>query len=123
MSLPENITAILDGHEARGEPIPDQYRHPEVLPEAQFYLSAFWALQHDRHLGFGGGGGIPFSAIDRYARRVGLRDDEFWVFEDMIRACDGEWLKHNAEKSDPKKKRAAVSSQPLTPQLFDAMFG
>ncbi len=71
MSLPENINAILDGHEARGEPIPDQYRHPEVMPEAQFYLSAFWALQHDRHLGFGGGGGIPFSAIDRYARRLG----------------------------------------------------
>jgi hypothetical protein len=52
-----------------------------------------------------------------------LQDEEFWMFQDMIRAADGEWLKHNAEKSDPKKKRAVVSSQPLTPQLFDAMFG
>lgn len=122
MALPENVKAIIDGYEQRGEPIPDRYLSPEMLTEAQPYLKAFWSLSNDRQLGFGGSGGILFTAIDRYAERSGITDpDEYWTFEAMIRACDAVWLKH--ANGSGKDKPQNVSSEPMTPEKFDAMFG
>lgn len=95
MELPENVKLLIDGYELRGDPIPDHYKPPELLPEARVYLNAFDALEHDRPLGFGGAGGIQFTAISCYAERIGITgQEEFWVFERMIRACDTAWLKH-----------------------------
>lgn len=113
MALPENVKAIIDGHEQRGEPIPERYLSPEVIAEAQPYLKAFWSLCEDRQIGFGGRNGILFTAIDRYAERIGITDpDEYWTFEAMIRACDAIWLKYaNASGTD---KQQTVSEHPLS---------
>lgn len=55
-------------------------------------MRAFHECSTDRHVGFAVGP-IPFSAIDRYARRYGYDDhDEFRVLLDMIRAMDREYL-------------------------------
>lgn len=122
MALPENVKAIIDGHEQRGEPIPERYLSLEVLAEAQPYLKAFWSLCEDRQIGFGGSSGIQFTAIDRYAERVGITDpDEYWTFEAMIRACDAVWLKR--ANAGGKDKPQEISSEPMTPAMFDAMFG
>lgn len=122
MTLPRNVKALIDGYERRGESIPDRFRSPAIMIEAQPYLTAFWSLSHDRHLGFGGSGGIPFSAIDRYARRSGIIDpDEFWTLDAMIRACDAVWLRH--ANASGKDKQETISDRPVTPAMFDAMFG
>lgn len=123
MTLPDNVAAMIDGLEERGQPIPESYHQPDVSDEARPFLSAFWILHGDRQSGFGSGP-IPFTAIDRYAARMGIAGDEFWVFETMIRACDSEWLKHaNAKNGSGKEKSNTVSSQPLTAERFDALFG
>lgn len=95
MTLPDNVKALIDGYIERGEPVPLQYRAPEITPEGKPYLTAFWLLKNDRPIGFAGAGGISFTAIDRYADRAGITDpDEFWLLEAMIRVCDNVWLKH-----------------------------
>lgn len=93
---------------------------PEVLPEAADLLAAFWSLAWDRPIGFGGCGGISFSAIERYAAALGIVGDELWEFERMIRAADGEWLRWvNSRDGRPQN----VASRPMSVALFDAVFG
>ncbi|MBI5111866.1 MAG: hypothetical protein HZA68_07825 [Rhodovulum sp.] len=90
------------------------------MPEAADLLAAFWSLVWDRPIGFGGYGGIPFSAIARYAAALGVVGDELWAFERAIRAADGEWLRWtNAKDGKPHN----VASRPMSPELFDAVFG
>lgn len=124
MALPDNVAAAIDGYEARGECVPERYQRPDVLTEAQPFLTAFLALQYDRSSGFGPGP-IPFTAIDRYANRLRIVGDEFWLLESMVRACDSEWLKHASEKTRKggKGRPGTVSSEPLTAERFDALFG
>lgn len=93
---------------------------PETRPEAAAYLTAFWTLVYDRPIGFGGVGGIPFTAIACYADMAGITGDAFWVFERAIRLCDVEYLSWANTKDG---KRQTVSSDPMTPAQFDAMFG
>lgn len=122
MTVPENITALIDGYEQRGEQVPERFQSPPVSPDARPYLTAFWALSHDRPIGFGGVGGISFVAVDAYAKRIGIVcEEEFWTFERMIRACDAIWLRH--ANASGKDKRTTISSTPMTPERFDAMFG
>ncbi len=93
---------------------------PEVNPEAADYLTAFWALVYDRPIGFGGVGGIPFTAIARYADMAVISGEAFWALERAIRICDVEYLSWANAKDG---KRQTVSSQSMTPAMFDAMFG
>lgn len=81
---------------------------PEPLAEwAGLYIRAFQDLQHDRALGMGGAGGIPYTAISRYARDLGLRTggEEFGRLVRMVRAIDSEWLAHMDRESE--RRRAA----------------
>lgn len=72
----------------------------------QFVWAAFWALQGDRHLGFGSVGPIPFQAIDAYARRTGIVDlDEFDRFQRMITEMDGVWLAEARRKQEAAAKK------------------
>lgn len=113
MTLPENVKVLIDGYIERGEPVPVQYRVPEIIPEAKPYLAAFWLLKNDRPIGFAGAGGISFIAIDRYADRAGIvGPDEFWLLEAMIRVCDRVWLRH-ANASD-KDRPPTVADKPLS---------
>lgn len=49
----------------------------------------------------GGAGGIPWTAIDRYADRHEVED--FDLFKAIIKALDGAYLEHVGEKMKRKK--------------------
>lgn len=66
---------------------------PEIDPYLKFVWSGFWELGSDRPIGMGGVGAIPFSAIDRYAQRLGIDDpDQFARFLHLIRSLDAPYL-------------------------------
>lgn len=65
---------------------------------AEVFLEAFWSLSTDRPSAFNGVRMIPFSAIDRYASRY-LFDDEFEVFERLIRSMDNVYLEDRKRKT------------------------
>lgn len=72
---------------------------PTLRRDLQFVWNAFWRLSGDRHLGFGGAGPLPFTAIDRYATRYGLdASDDFDRFAALISAMDQAYLKWAADK-------------------------
>jgi len=65
----------------------------EFLPGGREILDAFFELSTDRQLGFSEGP-IPFTALDAYARRIGIDGlDEFMQLRRLIRALDREYLK------------------------------
>lgn len=67
-----------------------------------FVWSAFWDLSNDRPIGLGSVGAIPWSAIDRYAERYGVRDpDAFDRFCRLIRGLDTEWRARAASPPSP----------------------
>lgn len=68
---------------------PDEAALP---PGAEFYLTSFWDLVHDRAPAMGGVTGIPFTAIDAYARRIRLPEGAFADFFAAIRACDSAFI-------------------------------
>jgi hypothetical protein len=74
----------------------------ELPPGVEFYLAAFHELSHDRASGMGGPGGIPFTAIDAYARRRGIDGEDFDVLLKLLRACDAEFLAYVSELSKQK---------------------
>lgn len=75
---------------------------PEIEPYLRFVWDAFWELNSDRPIGaMGGVGTIPFSSVDRYARRFGINDpDQFSRFLSLIRKIDSKYtVKVNERKS------------------------
>src|SRR4051794_21103410 len=83
-----------------------------LLPEATFYLSAFWEIATCRPIGFGRAP-VPFTAIDVWASRHGLAGEEFEFFADLIRACDRAWLEFAAEQDGGAPQ---VSGRPMSPE-------
>ncbi len=82
---------------------------PEVDDGLDWYLAAFWDLTHDRQMGaMGGAGGIPWTAIDRYADRHEI--DDFDTFKTVLKALDSVYLEHVGEKmkTKPDKKARAA---------------
>lgn len=79
---------------------------PEIEDGLDWYLAAFWDLTHDRQMGaMGGAGGIPWTAIDRYADRHEI--DEFDTFKTVLKALDGVYLEHVGEKMKAKPDKKA----------------
>lgn len=71
----------------------------ELIPGAELYWDAFWALFADRApAGLGPPGPIPWLTVDAYARRIGLPDDEFIDLANAVREIDAEYLKILAER-------------------------
>jgi len=62
---------------------------------------AFHALSASRQMGMGAIGGIPFGEIDRYARRYGVVDFEY--FHALIAAMDRTYLKIVNKANSPAK--------------------
>lgn len=92
-----------------GEPLPEAYlNRPELRSHTLFFWDAFAALETDRQIGMAEGP-IPFSAIDRFARRYGITDlDSFDRFYRIMRAMDDEVRKARAEQS---KRKAALKER------------
>jgi hypothetical protein len=73
---------------------------PELYQGLSDIFTAFWKLDSDRPIGMVAGR-IPWSSIDRYARRFDITNDEdFHRFEYLIREMDDAWIvHHNPPKS------------------------
>jgi hypothetical protein len=67
------------------------HARPKVPARLHFIWEAFRELGTDRQLGMAVGP-IPWSAIDRYARRYRLGDGAFSYFQRVIRDLDEAWL-------------------------------
>jgi hypothetical protein len=52
---------------------PEELDPPTLRPDLSFYYGAFWILLSDR---ITENGPIPFTAIDRFAERYGVRETE-----------------------------------------------
>lgn len=57
---------------------------------------AFWDLHGDRHQGMASSGAIPFTAIDRWARRYGVAGDDFDRLHALLRKMDDAFLSWKA---------------------------
>lgn len=91
---------------AEGEDIPALRGRIDPADHLAFVWDAFWALQGDRHLGFGSVGPIPHLAIDAYASRYGIADlDEFDRLRRLVAAMDGVWLKDARRRAEEATKR------------------
>lgn len=64
-------------------------------------------------------GPIPFTSINTYAGRFGIDGEDFAYFARMIRAMDEAMLGRGV----PAANAAKPVGRPLTPELFDAVFG
>lgn len=86
---------------------------PEAeLPDGAEYLyEAFWQLSTDRAQSGFGVHPIPFSAIDAYARRYGIVDEEFDVLLVSIRALDDEFIEIMADKIKRETKQGGASGR------------
>lgn len=91
------------------EPPAEYLSAPSPLPGVDPLLEAFFELCHDRAMGYGAIGPIPFTAIDRYAARYGWDDpDEFDLLRLAIRAADVPWLEAmNSRPPSPGEDIAA----------------
>lgn len=70
----------------------------ELLDGSEYLYEAFWQLSTDRHQSGYGVHPIPFSAIDAYARRYGIVDEEFDLLLFTIRAIDDEFIEIMTDK-------------------------
>jgi hypothetical protein len=94
---------------------------PQVIvdaPELQFGLewvySAFGKLTTCRSVGMGIGP-IPWTAINEFALRYGLSEDDQDDFEFLIEQMDDAYVKHMNEKSE-KEKGIQAQRTPLRGQ-------
>lgn len=90
----------------RRQPLPDAIANaPELFSGLEVYYEAFLELTTCRQVGFGEGP-IPWDAIDRYAERHGIADEEDYEdFVDMVRALDDAYLKHRRDKAEREAGR------------------
>ncbi|MGE0290274.1 MAG: hypothetical protein AB7P16_28665 [Bradyrhizobium sp.] len=79
------------------------------MPGLGLYWRAWATLRDDRHRdSWGGASRIYFSAIDAYARRLGLADREFETFVALLRALDDEYLQHLQQLEEKRGRRGEV---------------
>jgi len=83
----------------KGNPI---LHRPKPTPGVEKYYRAFQELSTDRPPSFSGISPIPWSSIDRYARRHGIEDEDFDVLVRMIRAADAALMKILRARSPEK---------------------
>lgn len=94
----------------------------ELLPGAEEWLSAFWALSTDRQIGMTVGP-VPEASIDRWIDRNSLDDDDEDAFRGAIRAMDRIYLDHVDSKDEPGKAKSKPAGRKMSPALFDALWG
>lgn len=93
-------------------------------PEIPYAGHRVWGIFLRLHESRGGGGfgpsPISYEAMEAFSALAGevLRP---WEIE-IIRALDREWLKAVASKLEAGSSTTPVSTRPMSPALFDAMF-
>jgi hypothetical protein len=86
--------------------VPEIPEEAEPQPWHDLYWSAWEALSSDRQYGaFGGESRVPFTALDRYARRYGITGQAFDTFIRLFGEIDDEWLAWRAEKAKKDEER------------------
>ena len=94
-----------------GQKIPDKiYNSPKLTSGLEFYWTAFWDLASDRDFGMSEGP-IPWTAMNDYALRYSLSNDEFDRLCYIIKAMDKEYLKHRDKETKSKINKANKSSK------------
>ena len=102
-----NTTALEGGSERAAEWFARrEASRPELDQDAERLWRAFNELQGDRPLGMGGAGGLPFVAIDAWARRNDVDGDEFhWLMAGLAVLMDTQ-LRHENERRDKERATA-----------------
>lgn len=96
---------IIESCIKRRQPLPEAIANaPTIFKGLEPYYIAFWELSTDRSQGMGVGP-IPWSAINEYAVREGLRGEGYEDLVDYVRAMDRTFLKFQREEE--AKRRAA----------------
>lgn len=86
-------------------PIPDKIAHyPELEEGLDYYLDIYLDLCSDKSVGFGEGP-IPWSAMDRYARRYNIEDEEFDRLVYIIKYVDSELMQYRQKKNKREMKK------------------
>lgn len=88
------------------QPIPKKIADaPQLLPGLDFFYTGFLELCTCRSVGFGTGP-IPWTAVNEYAMRHSLTDEEFDTFSAAIKRLDVvyvQWREDKAKTERPKK--------------------
>lgn len=91
--------------QAAGESLPDWYvDKPPPVPWADFYRSAYWNLDTERHVNGWTIPPIPESKIHAYGWRHGLRGEVLDAFVFLIRQMDVahmKWMRDEIEAAKP----------------------
>jgi hypothetical protein len=111
-----HASKIAEAARDRGVPVPANAIAPELGSHLDSYVHIFWLLRTCALNGMSVGR-IPWTAIDTYAERYGLLDDEV-QYDDLvyvIMAMDSRYVELCAEESDKKSKQDAGSESNLKP--------
>lgn len=120
---------MIDGYVEREEKLPAHLVPPDIPNEYDGWWRAFWELSSERQItgseqGFGCSR-IPNSAIVRWSRDAACDIEEAESFLGVIRAMDRAWMSAVSQQGDKPTKTPEqdnISSQPMTKDLFDALF-
>lgn len=86
-------------------PIPDKIANfPDLNPGLDYYLEVYLDLCSDKDVGFGEGP-IPWTSLDKYARRYNIEGEEFERLVQLIRIVDSELLKTKQKKAKREAKK------------------
>lgn len=99
---------ILETAERNRQPIPQKILDaPELLPGLELYYNGFQALTHDRPIGMGGEGTIPWAVMLMYCKEYEIDGEQREYFYLMVKALDKAYLEYRVKKRDaatPAKK-------------------
>lgn len=99
---------ILEMAAKQGMPIPPSIENaPELLPGLEIYYHAFLNLTTDRTFGMAEGP-IPWSAMDRYARRHGIEGFDFDRFVVIMRIMDTAYSDYQESRRNKAESKAAI---------------
>lgn len=96
--------------EEEGKPVPALDRKPDITGLEWIY-NAFWELCSCRPASDMGITAIPWVAINDFAGRDKLNDQEFNFFLHCIRGMDNIYLKVMRQRADTKKKQQEAKSR------------
>ena len=98
----KDLPKLLLLKQEKGIAIPILDNAPKLTNGLQFYLEAFRSLRSDRQIGMGIGP-IPWSAIERYATRHNLDNDELETFERHMRAMENALFEQETNANSGEK--------------------